>query len=205
MSRNSRLPPGGPDDLPGVMPAWFAGSAGRSGTHGLMSGAGSPVPALGSGMRPAVREDARAGSVPDHVPPPPPSSAATRPPSDSLADLPAPSAEVLAPGLDLRLSLSRDDDLELACELTEGLGLDFARVVGLTAGPVAPVTTRERISSALDPACKRSRALDRVCVQGAADRRTVRPRMAARLPPGSQGRSLTVSGRRAGERAEYRR
>jgi hypothetical protein len=63
MSRNIPLPPGGPDDLPGVMPAWLAGSAGRSGAGGLMSGAGSPVPAPGSGMRLAVREDARTGSV----------------------------------------------------------------------------------------------------------------------------------------------
>jgi hypothetical protein len=76
---------------------------------------------------------------------------------------------ILAPRLNLRLSLSRDDDLELACELAEGLGADLARALGPAAGPGAP-TSSERISRALDLACERSRALDRVCVQGAADR-----------------------------------
>jgi hypothetical protein len=82
---------------------------------------------------------------------------------------------ILAPGLDLRLSLSRDDDLELARELAEGLGADLTRVIGLAAGLPASLRTRERISRALDLACKRSRALDRVCVQGAADRLGILP------------------------------
>jgi hypothetical protein len=83
--------------------------------------------------------------------------------------------EILAPGLDLRLSLSRDHDLELACELADGVGPDLARALGPAAGLMASVTTRGRISRALDLACKRSRALDRVCVQGAAGRLGILP------------------------------
>jgi hypothetical protein len=82
---------------------------------------------------------------------------------------------ILAPGLCLRLSLSRDEDLELACELAEGLGLDLGRVIGLAAGTAASVRSRERISRVLDLACERSRALDRVCTQDAADRLGIPP------------------------------
>jgi hypothetical protein len=78
-------------------------------------------------------------------------------------------------GVYLRLSLSRDEDLELACELAEGLGLDLGRLVGLAAETAASVRSRERISRALDLACERSRALDRVCTQGAADRLGIPP------------------------------
>jgi hypothetical protein len=40
---------------------------------------------------------------------------------------------------------------------------------------MAPVTTREGTSRALDLACKRSRALDRACVRGAAGRLGILP------------------------------
>ena len=81
---------------------------------------------------------------------------------------------ILDPGLDLLL-LSRDHDLELARELAEGLGADLTQAIGPAAGPMASVTTRERISRALDLAGKRSRALDRVCLQAAADRLGIVP------------------------------
>lgn len=59
--------------------------------------------------------------------------------------------------------------------LTRALARDLSRGLDPASGLTAPGTTRERISRALDLACKRSRALDRVCVQGAADRLGILP------------------------------
>jgi hypothetical protein len=95
----------------------------------------------------------------------------------------------LARHLDLRLSFSRDHDLEPACELAAGLVFDLDRALELNRGLGR---TRERIlnvsyareqildidrsiSRALDLAFERSRALDRVCVQGVAGRLGISP------------------------------
>jgi WhiB family transcriptional regulator, redox-sensing transcriptional regulator len=63
MSRNIPLVPGGPDDPPGVIPAWFASSADGFAADSLMRGAGPPVPEPGGRMRLVVREYARARSM----------------------------------------------------------------------------------------------------------------------------------------------
>jgi hypothetical protein len=70
----------------------------------------------------------------------------------------------LARHLDLRLSFSRDHDLELAVELAASLDSDLDRALALSR---ELGKTRER---ALDLALERSRALDRVCAQGVAER-----------------------------------
>jgi hypothetical protein len=97
--------------------------------------------------------------------------------------------ETLARRLDLRLGLSRDEDLELACRLAAGLEPDLNRVIVLND---SLHQTRERIlrgkhaliripdinrsiDRALDQAFERCRALDRVCVQGVAGRLGIAP------------------------------
>lgn len=99
----------------------------------------------------------------------------------------------LARHLDLRLSFSRDHDLELARELAEGLDSDLDRAHSLAHALVRELgKTRERIlnvnqareqirnidrsiSRALDLAFEHSRALDRVCAQGVAGRLGISP------------------------------
>ena len=93
----------------------------------------------------------------------------------------------LARHLDLRLSFSRDHDLELACELADGLESGLDRAHGLAHALVELGQTRGRIlnsnqvhedilnidraiSHTLDLAFERSRALDKVCAQGVAGR-----------------------------------
>jgi hypothetical protein len=95
----------------------------------------------------------------------------------------------LARHLDLRLSFTRDDDLEPAGELAADLDSDLERalalnrVLGRTRERIVNVNyAREQIpnidrsfSHALDLAFERSRALDRVCAQGVAGRLGISP------------------------------
>lgn len=98
----------------------------------------------------------------------------------------------LARRLDLRLSLSRDEDLELACELADGLDSDLERAHALAHNLNELYRTRARslnayqareqifdidrsISSTLDLALQRASALDRVCAQGVAGRLGILP------------------------------
>lgn len=94
----------------------------------------------------------------------------------------------LARYLDLRLSFSRDHDLELACELADSLDSDLERAhslahaliheLGKTRGWIVNINQAREdilsidrsISRTLDLAFERSRALDRVCAQGVAGR-----------------------------------
>jgi hypothetical protein len=76
---------------------------------------------------------------------------------------------ILSPHLDLRLTFSGDHDLELARELAEGLSSDLGRARALARNDN---DARDR---ALDLALGRSGALDRVCVQGVADRLGISP------------------------------
>ena len=76
---------------------------------------------------------------------------------------------ILSPHLDLRLTFSRDDDLELARELAEGLSSDLGRARALARNDNH---ARDR---AVDLALGRSGALDRVCAQGVADRLGISP------------------------------
>jgi hypothetical protein len=76
---------------------------------------------------------------------------------------------ILGPHLDLRLTFSRDHDLELARELAEGLSSDLGRAHALARNDNH---ARDR---ALDLARGRSGALDRVCAQGVADRLGISP------------------------------
>jgi len=89
----------------------------------------------------------------------------------------------LARHLDLRLSLSHDHDLELACELIAGLDsyLDSAlawneelakarEILNVDRARVQILNIDRSLSRALDLAFERSRALDRVCAQGVAGR-----------------------------------
>jgi hypothetical protein len=81
----------------------------------------------------------------------------------------------LARHLDLRLRFCRDHDLELACELADGLNsdLDLAGELGKTCERI--LGTDRSISRVLDLAVERSRALDRVCAQGVAGRLGISP------------------------------
>jgi hypothetical protein len=99
----------------------------------------------------------------------------------------------LARHLDLRLSFAGDHDLDLACELADGLDSDLDRAHSLADGLVRELgktrgwilninQARERIlnidrsiSRTLDLAFERSRALDRVCAQGVAGRLGISP------------------------------
>jgi hypothetical protein len=97
--------------------------------------------------------------------------------------------ETLARLLDLRLGLSRDEDLELACELAAGLEPDLNRVIVLIDSllearerilngkrALAQIPDIDRsIDRALDRAFERCRALDRVCAQGVAGRLGISP------------------------------
>jgi hypothetical protein len=95
----------------------------------------------------------------------------------------------LARHLGLRLSLSRDHDLELACELADGLDSDLERAHALGHNLNELYISFRRFSQAreqiliidrsisrtLDLAFMRSRALDRVCAQGVAGRLGISP------------------------------
>jgi hypothetical protein len=97
--------------------------------------------------------------------------------------------ETLARPLDLRLGLSRDEDLEIACQLAAGLESDLNRVIVLIDSlcqtrerilngrrPLEQVPNVDRsIGRALDRAFERCRALDRVCAQGVAGRLGISP------------------------------
>jgi hypothetical protein len=97
--------------------------------------------------------------------------------------------ETLARRLDLRLGLSRDEDLELACQLAAGLESDLNRVIVLNDSlclarerilngrrPLEQTLDIDRsIDRALDRAFERCRALNRVCVQGVVGRLGISP------------------------------
>lgn len=90
----------------------------------------------------------------------------------------------LARYLDLRLNLSRDEDLELvgglaadldsdldrALELNRALGRTRERILNVNYARDQILDIDRSISHTLDTAFQRSRALDRVCAQGVADR-----------------------------------
>lgn len=108
-------------------------------------------------------------------------------------DLPHAIDGTLARHLDLRLSLSRDDDLELACELAAGLDSDLERaharahdlndelrktrqrILNVNQAREQILNIDRSISRTLDLAFVRSRALDRVCAQGVAGRLGISP------------------------------
>jgi hypothetical protein len=72
---------------------------------------------------------------------------------------------VLDSPLNLRFAFYRGEDIEMARELAEVLGSDLGRVVN-----PFPSNDDHACAQALDQALKRSRALDRVCVQNLAGR-----------------------------------
>lgn len=96
--------------------------------------------------------------------------------ADLAGELVEATGGILAAHLDLRLAFSRDEDLELACELADGAGfcLRRARVLAAELGerpaPGQVFSTGRAISRALGQAGERTRTMDRVCAQGLAGR-----------------------------------
>jgi hypothetical protein len=79
---------------------------------------------------------------------------------------------IVARRLDRRLVFSRDEDLDMARELGDGVGYCLVRARALASGFESTPAREEVLSSgrALDQARERARALDSICTQGLAGR-----------------------------------